>query len=56
MLLSNFLYTQALGIISLARLQLSVHETRPGMPVADSVSVDEIKRYARISAVATARG
>ncbi len=55
-LLSNFLYTEALGVISLARLQLSVHETRPGMPVADSVSVDEIKRYARISAVATARG
>ncbi|MGA8851530.1 MAG: TetR/AcrR family transcriptional regulator [Aeromicrobium sp.] len=55
-LLSNFLYTQALGIISLARLQISVHETRLGVPVADSVSLDEIKRYARISAVAAARG
>ena len=55
-LLSNFLYTQALGVISLARLQLSVHETRPGMPVADSVSLDEIKRYARITTVAAARG
>ncbi len=55
-LLANILYTQALGIISLAMLQLSVHETRPGMPIGDSVPLQEIKRYARITAVATARG
>jgi AcrR family transcriptional regulator len=55
-LLANLLYTQALGVISLAMLQLSVHELSPGKPVADSVPLQEIKRYARISAVATARG
>lgn len=55
-LLANILYTQDLGIISLAMLQLAVHETRAGMPVGDSVPLQEIKRYARISAVAAARG
>lgn len=55
-LVANILYTQALGIISLATLQLSVHEARPGMPVAESVPLEEIKRYARLSAIATARG
>ncbi len=55
-LLSNILYTQALGIISLAMLQLSVGESRPGMPVGTSVPLQEIKRYARTAAVAMARG
>ncbi len=55
-LLANVLYTQALGVISLAMLQLSVGEHHPGMPVADSVPLLEIKRYARVMAVAGARG
>jgi AcrR family transcriptional regulator len=55
-LLANILYTQALGVISLAMLQLSVHETPTGVPVGESVPLQEIKRYARISAVAAARG
>lgn len=55
-LLANILYTQALGVISLAMLQLSVGEQRPGMPVAESVPLKEIKRYARLSVVAAAKG
>ena len=55
-LLSNIFYTQVLGIISLATLQLSVGEASPGMPVGDSVPLQEIKRYARLAAVSMARG
>lgn len=55
-LLSNLFYTQALGALSLAMLQMSVHEGGDGVPATENVPIEEIKRYARIAAVAQARG
>jgi AcrR family transcriptional regulator len=44
-LLANVLYTQALGGLQLARLQLLVREARPGVPDIAPVTADEVKRY-----------
>jgi AcrR family transcriptional regulator len=54
-LLANILYTQALGVLNLATLQLSVREQNPGLPAVDSVPFDEVKAYLQHAAVAMAR-
>lgn len=55
-LLANIFYTQALGVLNLATLQLSVREQNPGLPAVDAVPFDEVKAYLQLSAVAMARG
>jgi len=55
-LLANIFYTQALGVLNLASLQLSVREDNPGLPAVDAVPFDEVKTYMQHSAVAMARG
>lgn len=55
-LLANIFYTQALGVLNLATLQLSVREQIPGLPTVDSVPFDEVKAYLQRAAVAMARG
>lgn len=54
-LLANIFYTQALGVMNLATLQLSVREQDPGRPVVDAVPFDEVKVYLQHAAVAMAR-
>jgi AcrR family transcriptional regulator len=55
-LLANIFYTQALGVLNLATLQLSVRGENPGLPSVDSVPFDEVKAYLQRGAVAMARG
>lgn len=55
-LLANLFYTQALGVLNLATLQLSVREDDPGLPVVDAVPFDQVKALVQIAAVAMARG
>jgi AcrR family transcriptional regulator len=55
-LLANVFYTQALGVLNLATLQLSVREENPGLPAVDSVPFDEVKSLAMVAVVAMARG
>ena len=55
-LLANIFYTQALGVLNLATLQLSVRGENPGLPSVDSVPFDEVKAYMQRGAVAMARG
>lgn len=55
-LLANIFYTQALGVMNLATLQLSVREQNPGLPAVDAVPLDEVKVYLQQAAVAMARG
>ncbi len=54
-LLANVFYTQALGVMNLATLQLSVREQNPGLPAVDAVPIDEVKVYLQHAAVAMAR-
>jgi AcrR family transcriptional regulator len=54
-LLANIYYTQALGVLNLATLQLSVREENPGLPAVDSVPFDEVKALAIVAVVAMAR-
>jgi hypothetical protein len=54
-LLANIYYTQALGVLNLATLQLSVREDNPGLPAVDSVPFDEVKELAVVAVVAMAR-
>jgi AcrR family transcriptional regulator len=54
-LLANVLYTQGLGVLNLATLQLSVREENPGLPAVDSVPFDEVKAYLQHAVVALAR-
>jgi AcrR family transcriptional regulator len=54
-LLANIFYTQALGVMNLATLQLSVREQNPGRPAVDAVPFDEVKTYLQQAAVAMAR-
>jgi AcrR family transcriptional regulator len=54
-LLANVFYTQALGVMNLATLQLSVREQNPGLPAVDAVPMDEVKVYLQHAAVAMAR-
>lgn len=55
-LLANIFYTQALGVLNLATLQLSVRGENPGLPAVDAVPFDEVKAYMLRGAVAMARG
>lgn len=55
-LLANVFYTQALGVLNLATLQLSVREENPGLPAVDAVPFDEVKQLVVMAAVAMARG
>jgi len=55
-LLANIFYTQGLGVLNLATLQLSVRQHNPGLPAVDAVPFDEVKAYMLHSAVAMARG
>ncbi len=55
-LLANIFYTQALGVLNLATLQLSVREQNPGLPAVDAVPFVEVKEYLLRAAVAMARG
>jgi AcrR family transcriptional regulator len=55
-LLANIFYTQALGVLNLATLQLSVREENPGLPAVDSVPFDEVKSLVLVATVAMARG
>ncbi|AXT84844.1 TetR/AcrR family transcriptional regulator [Aeromicrobium sp. A1-2] len=55
-LLANVLYTQSLGVMNLATLQLSVREQNPGLPAVDAVPFDEVKHLVTLAAVAMARG
>jgi AcrR family transcriptional regulator len=56
-LLANIFYTQALGVLNLVTLQLTVRERHnAGMPVTDTVPFDEVKSLVTIAAVSMARG
>ncbi len=55
-LLANIFYTQGLGVLNLATLQLSVRDENPGLPAVDAVPFDEVKSYMQRGAVAMARG
>jgi AcrR family transcriptional regulator len=55
-LLANIYYTQALGVLNLATLQLSVREENPGLPAVDAVPFDEVKSLAMLAVVSMARG
>jgi AcrR family transcriptional regulator len=55
-LLANIYYTQGLGVLNLATLQLSVREENPGLPAVDAVPFDQVKRTIQTAVVAMARG
>ncbi|WP_456694918.1 TetR/AcrR family transcriptional regulator [Aeromicrobium sp. P5_D10] len=55
-LLANVYYTQALGVLNLATLQLSVREENPGLPAVDAVPFDQVKALVATAAIAMARG
>lgn len=55
-LLANVLYTQSLGVLNLATLQLSVREENPGLPAVDAVPFEEVKQLVLHASVAMARG
>lgn len=55
-LLANVYYTQALGVLNLATLQLSVREENPGLPAVDAVPFDQVKALVTTAAIAMARG
>lgn len=55
-LLANVYYTQALGVLNLATLQLSVREENPGLPAVDAVPFDEVKSLVSTAVIAMARG
>lgn len=55
-LLANVFYTQALGVMNLATLQLSVREQNPGRPAVDAVPFDDVRTLLQLAAVAMARG
>jgi AcrR family transcriptional regulator len=55
-LLANVYYTQGLGVLNLATLQLAVRKDNPGLPAVDSVPFDEVKALTLVAFVAMARG
>jgi AcrR family transcriptional regulator len=55
-LVANIFYTQALGVLNLATLQLSVRALIPGRPRADRVLFEDIRGYVAEAARAIARG
>lgn len=54
-LLANVLYSQALGGLNLARLQMSIREVSPGLTEVDTLSFDQVSFYLIEAAVAMAR-
>ena len=55
-LVANIFYTQALGVLNLATLRMSVRALNPGRPRVDPVSFDDVKDYVAQAAQAMARG
>ncbi len=55
-LVANIFYTQALGVLNLATLQLAVRALDPGRPRVDPVPFEEVKEYVAQAASAMARG
>jgi AcrR family transcriptional regulator len=55
-LLANIYYTQGLGVLNLATLQLSVREENPGLPAVDAVPFEQVKALTQTAVVAMARG
>ncbi|MGI9085281.1 MAG: TetR/AcrR family transcriptional regulator [Aeromicrobium sp.] len=55
-LVANIFYTQALGVLNLATLRISVRALDPGHPRIDPVQFDEVKEYVAQAACAMARG
>ncbi len=55
-LVANILYTQALGVLNLARLRLAVRQADPGGPGVERVHFEEVKDYVAQAARAMARG
>lgn len=55
-LLANVLYTQGLGALNLAHLQISVREHISGLPVVDPVVTDDLLDHLLRGALAMARG
>lgn len=55
-LLANILYTQGLGALNLAHLQISVREHISGLPVVDPVVTDDLLDHLLRGALAMARG
>lgn len=54
-LTANVFYTQALGVLTLARLQLAVFEDDPGTPRVDTVEFEKIREHLVQSAVLVAQ-
>ena len=55
-LLANVLYTQGLGALNLAHLQISVREHISGLPVVDPVVTDDLLDHPLRGALVMARG
>jgi AcrR family transcriptional regulator len=55
-LVANIFYTQALGVLNLATLRMSVRALDPGHPRVDPVSFEDVKDYVAQAAQAMARG
>lgn len=55
-LLANILYTQGLGALNLAHLQIAVRRHISGLPVIDPVGVDDLLDHLVRGALAMARG
>jgi AcrR family transcriptional regulator len=55
-LLANVLYTQGLGALNLAHLQISVRRHISGLPVVDTVATDDLLAHLLRGALAMARG
>lgn len=55
-LLANVIYNQALGGLNLARLQLSVSQGNPGLPLVSEITFADVKAYMIEGVVAMARG
>jgi AcrR family transcriptional regulator len=55
-LVANIFYTQALGVLNLATLQISVRELVPGQPRIGPIPFEDVKKYVAEAARAMARG
>jgi AcrR family transcriptional regulator len=55
-LIANILYTQGLGSLNLAHLQISVREHNSGLPVVDPIAMDDLREHFLRGALAIARG
>jgi hypothetical protein len=53
---ANIFYTQALGVLNLATLQISVRELVPGQPRIGPIPFEDVKKYVAEAARAMARG